>query len=188
MNTTIDEQFKDWYGNNDLVYSNDVKNMAFKAWKAGAQAILSQGEPVKPYGYVYVSDGNFLFKQELSENERFVYSSLPVYKYPPSTEALQGEPVSKEILYTEPVYKISLDYGHGIKTKAYYTDGRLQPSTEALQKEKVELIEYARHLRYELELIYYYRLDTQFLVGSNFEKAYTTAKIGLDIPQPKCME
>ena len=51
----------------------------------------SKGEPVKPYGYVYVSYGNFLFKQELTENERFVYSSLPVYKHLLSTEALQKD-------------------------------------------------------------------------------------------------
>ena len=84
---------------------------------------------------------------------------------------MQGEPVSKEILYTEPVYKISLDYGHGIKTKSYYTDGRLQPSTEDLQKDKAELIEYARKI---LKTISSYSVD------------------GVDnallIPKPKCME
>ena len=46
MTKTIYEQFEDWYGNNDLAYSNDVKNMAFKAWKAATKNFLSQGEPV----------------------------------------------------------------------------------------------------------------------------------------------
>ena len=62
------------------------------------------------------------------------------------------------------------------------------PSIEALQKDKAEMIEYTRHLRYKLELIDNYRLDLQFTVGSNFERAYTTARYGLSILQPKCME
>ena len=104
---------------------------------------------------------------------------------------LQGELVAwRQTVHVEEV---------GIKSIKYlYNDEKIMvddkplylatPSTEALQKDKAELVEYARHLRYQLELIDNYRLDLQFTVGSNFERAYTTARYGLSIPQPKCME
>ena len=100
---------------------------------------------------------------------------------------MQGEPVGYigDLKYTPfEVKKIS-------RGKILDTDIPLYtapPSTEALQKDKAEMIEYARHLRYQLELIDNYRLDLQFTVGSNFERAYTTARYGLSILQPKCME
>ena len=101
MNTTIEEEIRVY----DLMVKFEliIPSLTFEErslpiykekkerLKAFAQSLLSQGEPVKPYGYVYVSDGNFLFKQELTENERFVYSSLPVYKHLLSTEALQKD-------------------------------------------------------------------------------------------------
>ena len=97
----------------------------------------------------------------------------------PSTEALQGEPVGYigDLKYTPfEVKKIS-------RGKILDTDIPLYtapPSTEDLQKDKAELIEYARKLYSKFDFIKGYAKD--------LEEAENEAKQALAIPQPKCME
>ena len=131
MNTAVDK-FEEWYGNNDLIYSNDVKSMAFKAWKTSLQALLSQGEPVAWTDEYFTRVINNTFKATGIFDEL----NKPLYEVP--------------------------------------------PLTEALQKDKEELIEYAENIRGALDAI--------MIFGADIDKAKEFSKMALAIPQPKCMQ
>ena len=167
------------------------------------QALLSQGDPtvskteiVEPIGYLRfktINDVTFV-----PRDVRFVlhgasphittYPDLPLYLATPATS--QGKPVyfyrNKEgdgysawFETDNKFYEFVQDLSHG----GYYQWRKLfaaPPSTEALQKDKEELIEYVKKLHSALENIRVNRFNLEY---NHCEAIYSLA-----IPQPKCME
>ena len=117
---------------------------------------------------------------------------LPIFKagYESAQAPLQGEPVyfyrNKEgDVYSEwfetdnKFYEFVQDLSHG----GYYQWRKVftaPPSTEALQKDKAELIEYARILRKGHKSV--------VLLAAKISQAEEISNKALDIPLPKCME
>ena len=179
MNTTS-EKFEEWYGNNNLLYSNDVKNMAFKAWESSAQALLSQGEPV----YQIAGDKEYWYdcnKQSYDDALAKKYKRRMLFTSPD----IQGEPVAWRIKNNDDIW-IYYESEQGAKYQIENNSTKLQalfaasPSTEALKKDNAELIEYAKKLRKSLEYV-------RSLSCINRD-AELSARSALNMQQPNAMQ
>ena len=150
---------------------------------------ISNIETVVPVGHV-INEGAGHYGAHIKDG---LTHGTKLFTAPPSTS--QGEPdlwvvlsngdyIDDENFY--PFYdeqsaitkkQILEDEREVCTITAYY---KSPPSTEALQKDKAELIEYAENIRGALDAI--------MLFGTDIDKAKEFTKMALDIPQPKCME
>ena len=189
--TKIIDEFEKWLITQDKAPAPAPMNLqalalaeiAFEAGYESAQAILSQGEPVAYLCYLgtNMSDPS---ENSLYIGNEFTPNAFPVYRAPPSTEALQGEPIGYFFKHLGVWSQITSEFTAEENTPLYLSP----PSTEALQKDKAELIEYAKYIKNALICIY----DAQYS-GQNKNIISTVdmanlAKEVLAIQKPKSME
>ena len=160
--------------------------------RATLKALSPQGEPtiskmetVEPIGYLrFISNTNvkFIHNLVLKGASPIItpYPDIPVYLAPPATS--QGEIVAWRLTHFDGSYEIVTNesWQKVKKSEPLYLapPSELFGKVEQLNKEKAELIEYARKLHYKLKHIDNYVI----------EEYENEAKEALAIPQPKCME
>ena len=128
--------------------------------------------------------------KELIKNTRFKLANETTVKdianiceaYHEQAILSQGDPVAfrykhKDDLQWQYTNKIEVISVENIIVENLYT---FPPSTEALKKDKAEMIAYARKLYSKFDFIKGYAKD--------LEEAENEAKQALAIPKPKCME
>ena len=162
--------------------------------RATLKALSPQGEPtiskmetVEPIGYLrFISNTNvkFIHNLVLKGASPIItpYPDIPVYLAPPATS--QGEIVAWRLTHFDGSYEIVTNesWQKVKKSEPLYLapPSELFGKVEQLNKEKAELIEYARKL---LEII--------CLIDKGLESNFASqmeAATALYIPQPKCME
>ena len=118
-----------------------------------------------------------LYEGEFSHHEtEYTFTETSIVELLQAQDPLQGEPIGYFFKHLGVWSQITSEFTAEENTPLYLAP----PSTEALQKDKAELIEYARILRKGHKSV--------VLLAAKISQAEEISNKALDIPLPKCME